>query len=131
MPARLAALVVVGLLSVTSQSPRLDDLSKRALSRLDGDVTVPGLRGSVQVIRDRWGIPHIYAASAGDLFFAQGYVAAQDRLWQMEMWRRSGEGRLAEIRGPQDVSRDRLARLLKYRGPIDETELASYHPEGR
>src|SRR6476620_10444608 len=131
MLVRLAALDVVGLLTLTAQSPRLGDLSKRALSRLDGEVTVPSLHASVQVVRDRWGIPHIYAASADDLFFAQGYVAAQDRLWQMEMWRRTGQGRLAEILGPQAVNRDRLARLLKYRGPIDERELASYHPEGR
>src|SRR5262245_7094079 len=131
MLGRLCVLLVAGLLTLTSQPSRLDELSKAALSRIDGAVVVPGLRGQVQVIRDRWGIPHIYADSADDLFFAQGYVAAQDRLWQMEIWRRTGEGRLAEILGPQAVGRDRLARLLKYRGPIDDTELASYHPDGR
>ena len=104
MLVRLAVLVVLGLLTVRSQSPRLDDLSKRALGRLDGEVTVRGLRGSVQVIRDRLGRAAHLRASADDLFFAQGYVAAQDRLWQMEIWRRSGEGRLAEILGPQAVA---------------------------
>ena len=85
----------------------------------------------VQVVRDTWGVPHIYAQSTDDLFFAQGYVMAQDRLWQMEMWRRAGEGRLAEVLGPAALARDRQARLLKYRGPIDERELSSYHPQGR
>jgi penicillin amidase len=76
-------------------------------------------------------VPHIYAANTDDLFMAQGYVMAQDRLWQMEMWRRQREGRLAEILGPGAVDRDRQARLLKYRGPMDDREWTSYHPEGR
>ncbi len=85
----------------------------------------------MEVIRDRWGVPHIYARNTEDLFFAQGYVVAQDRLWQMEMWRRQREGRLAEILGPSAVARDRTARLLKYRGPMDDREWTSYHPEGK
>jgi penicillin amidase len=85
----------------------------------------------VQVVRDTWGVPHISAQSTDDLFFAQGYVMAQDRLWQMEMWRRAGEGRMAEIAGPAAVARDRATRLLKYRGPMDDTEWTSYHPEAR
>ncbi|MFQ5814842.1 MAG: penicillin acylase family protein, partial [Anaerolineae bacterium] len=56
----------------------------RPLPRISGTVRVKGLRGKVEVIRDRWGIPHIYAENEEDLFFAQGYVHAQDRLWQME-----------------------------------------------
>jgi penicillin amidase len=62
---------------------------------------------------------------------AQGYVMAQDRLWQMEMWRRQAEGRMAEILGPQAVARDRVARMLKFRGPFDDREWTSYHPEGK
>jgi penicillin amidase len=115
----------------TAQQSSLKDLASRALARIDGDVSVAGLRAPVTVVRDRWGVPHITAASEDDLFFAQGYVAAQDRLWQMEMWRRSAEGRLAEILGPQAVSRDRQARLLKYRGPVDDRELTAYHPQAR
>ncbi len=76
-------------------------------------------------------MPHIYARNTDDLFFAQGYVMAQDRLWQMEMWRRQREGRLAEILGPSAVARDRTARLLKYRGPLDDREWTSYHPDGK
>jgi penicillin amidase len=83
------------------------------------------------VIRDRWGVPHIYADDLDDLFFAQGFVQAQDRLWQMEMYRRTYEGTLAEIMGPEYVRHDQLARLLRYRGPWDDREWGSYHPEGR
>src|SRR5262245_18814910 len=100
----------------------LKELARQSLSKLDGDLSVPGLRGSVEVIRVKWGVPHIYAKDVDDLFFAQGYVIAQDRLWQMEMWRRQREGRLAEILGPGAVERDRQARLLMYRGPFDDTE---------
>jgi penicillin amidase len=94
-------------------------------------VQVSGLAANVEVRRDEWGVPHISAASADDLFFAQGFVAAQDRLWQMEIWRRTAEGRLAEIVGPAAVPRDRLTRLLKYRGAVDDAELRVYHPDAR
>ena len=80
------------------------------------------------MIRDRWGIPHIYARSEDDLFFAQGFVQAQDRLFQMELWRRQTQGRLAELLGPEWVERDRLTRLVtRYRGNLD-LEWASYGP---
>lgn len=124
-------LVMAGAVVPARQPSSLDALARRSLAQLDGTISVPGLERDVQVVRDTWGVPHIYARSTDDLFFAQGYVMAQDRLWQMEMWRRSAEGRLAEVLGPAAVPRDRLARLLKYRGPMDERELASYHPEGR
>src|SRR5688500_18726373 len=113
------------------KSVTFDTLARAALSKIDGELTAPGLKASVEVIRDRWGVPHIYAQSTEDLYFAQGFVIAQDRLWQMDMWRRAAEGRLAEVLGPGAVSRDRLARLLKYRGPSDERELTSYHPDAR
>jgi penicillin amidase len=109
----------------------LDALAKAALSTIEGDITAPGLKAPVDVIRDRWGVPHIYAQSTEDLYFAQGFVIAQDRLWQMELWRRGAEGRLAEVLGPGALARDRQARLLKYRGPVDDKELTTYHPEAR
>ena len=109
----------------------LDALAQRALAVIDGELTVPGLRAPVEVIRDDWGVPHIYAQNDDDLFFAQGYVMAQDRLWQMEMWRRWREGRLAEIFGPEALDYDRRVRLMMYRGPFDETEWTSYHPDAR
>jgi penicillin amidase len=96
-------------------------------------LAVPGLARPVEVRRDRWGIPHIYAHSQRDLFFAQGFVAAQDRLFQMEMWRRLGEGRLAEVLGPSAVERDRLARLFRYRGgrAQEAKEWTAYAPDTR
>jgi hypothetical protein len=109
----------------------LQELASRALARIDGELALRGLAGTVEVIRDTWGVPHIYAQSDEDLFFAQGYVAAQDRLWQMEIWRRAGEGRLAEVLGPQALPRDRVARLLKYRGPVNDAEFTPYHPDAR
>jgi penicillin amidase len=99
--------------------------------RLEGEIRVPGLRDEVEVIRDPWGVPHIYAQNLDDLFFAQGFVQAQDRLWQMEMYRRVGEGRLSEILGPDALEHDRLARLLRFRGTWTDEEFGSYHPEGR
>jgi len=106
-------------------------LARQSVSVIDGDLRVPGLHAPVTVIRDRWGVPHIYAQNTDDLFMAQGYVMAQDRLWQMEIWRRSREGRLAEILGPSALARDRLARMLLYRGPMDDREWTSYHPDGK
>src|SRR5205814_1976773 len=84
------------------------DSAKTRLAVIDGKLTVPGLDSAVEVRRDRWGVPHIYAKTVHDLFLAQGFVAAQDRLWQMEMWRRQGEGLMAEVLGPRFVERDRF-----------------------
>lgn len=109
------------------------DLAARAqavLAQTSGTLQLPGLQKPVTVFRDPWGIPHIYAETQEDLFFAQGFVAAQDRLFQMEIWRRSGEGRLAEVVGPQAVERDRFARLLRYRGDM-EAEWTSYAPDAK
>lgn len=100
------------------------------LRQAEGRLAVSGLSRPVTVLRDTWGIPHIYAETQDDLFFAQGFVAAQDRLFQMEVWRRAAEGRLAEILGPAAVERDRVARLLRYRGDMD-AEYASYAPDAR
>ena len=104
------------------------DWHQRALDRLAvirGTDKVPGLHHSVRVQRDRWGVAHIYAGDQHDLFFAQGFVAAQDRLFQMELWKRAGQGRLAEILGPSAVQRDLSARRLRYRGDMAD-EFRSY-----
>ena len=107
----------------------LEDLASASLATIEGELTVPGLEAPVEVIRDETGIPHIYAQNDDDLFFAQGYVMAQDRLWQMEMWRRWHEGRLAEIFGPAAFDYDARTRLLMFRGPWDAAEWTSYHPD--
>jgi penicillin amidase len=88
-----------------------------------------GLIQPVEVIRDENGINHIYAQNEHDLFFAQGYCAAKDRLFQFEMWRRQATGTLAEIVGPRELKRDQGARLFKFRGDLKK-ELAHYHPRG-
>ena len=112
-----------------AQDPK--ELARRSLAEIDGTLKVGGLKQAVEIVRDQWGVPHIYAQNTDDLFFAQGYVMAQDRLWELEWWRRELEGRVAEVLGPAGYERDRLARLLKYRGPFDDTEWTSYHPEGK
>ena len=109
----------------------LAELASRSLAQIDGDLAIPGLEEPVEVIRDEWGVPHIYAQNDDDLFFTQGYVMAQDRLWQMEMWRRWHEGRLAEIFGPDALDYDRRTRLMMFRGPFDAEEWTSYHPDAQ
>src|SRR5262245_10538891 len=74
-------------------------LLRRPLPKIRGEERVPGLTGEVEVVRDRVGVPHLYATSMEDLYVAQGYVHAQDRLWQMELNRRTAAGRLSEIFG--------------------------------
>ena len=91
---------------------------------------VAGLKERVEILRDKWGVPHIYARNTPDLFFAQGWITAKDRLFQIDLWRRVGTGKLAEVLGPQAISRDRIARLVRYRGDWDK-EWASYSPEAK
>lgn len=90
---------------------------------------VDGLRAPVEIVRDRWGVPHVYASSTHDLFFAQGYNAARDRLFQLEIWRRQATGTLAEVLGPRELARDRAARLFAFRGDL-RRDLRHYHPQG-
>ncbi len=85
---------------------------RRSLPRTTGDLTLPGLRQPVEIVRDQWGIPHIYAVTEDDLFFAQGYTMAQDRLFQMDLYRRLGMGRTAEIVGPRGLPYDRFAHAF-------------------
>src|ERR1700722_13769005 len=87
-------------------------IAHSALPQLDGSVTVPGISSTVRVVRDEQGVPTIEAATLEDLFFAQGYVAAEDRLWQMDMMRRSAAGDLSEVIGEATVKVDRAQRIL-------------------
>jgi penicillin amidase len=116
----------------TAQAPApngdWDERAKAALSMSHGKLKVGGLRQPVRVARDRWGVAHIYAQNQHDLFVAQGFVAAQDRLFQMELWKRSGQGRLAEVIGQSELPHDVRARLLRYRGDA-EAEYKSYSPD--
>ena len=92
-------------------------------------LSVPGLQQSVEIIVDRWGIPHIYAQNEADLFFAQGFYAARDRTFQFEMWRRRATGTMAEIFGARAIKHDQGVRLFKFRGDM-QAELNHYHPNG-
>ena len=89
-----ALIAITGLVMAT-----LSLYAWRALPQLDGSLQVTGLKQPVQVLRDAADVTHIQAQSAQDAWFALGYVHAQDRLWQMEMYRRIGGGRLSEIFG--------------------------------
>ncbi len=90
-----------------------------ALPALDGDIHLAGLSAPVTVSRDAHGVPHIDAATQDDLFTAQGYITAQDRLWQMDAFRRSSLGELAEVMGPSLLRHDEAQRLLLIR-PVAE-----------
>src|SRR6266851_1713031 len=114
----------------SSNKQTLEQRARSALSVTNGTLKLPGLEHSVTVFRDPWGVPHIYARNQHDLFFAQGFVAAQDRLFQMELWKRVGQGRLAEVFGPEYLERDINARRLAYRGAMAE-EYASYAADAK
>ena len=128
------AVFMVAVVAASCAAPTppqsLEELGSRSLAQIEGELEISGLREPVEVIRDEWGIPHIYAQNDEDLFLAQGYVMAQDRLWQMEMWRRWHEGRLSEIFGPEAFDYDLRTRQMMFRGPWDESEWTSYHPDG-
>ena len=91
-------------------------------------IRVPGLEAQATITTDRWGIPHIRAAGLHDLFFAQGFTAARDRLWQIDLWRKRGLGRLAASFGPGFLAQDRAARLFLYRGDM-AAEWEAYAPD--
>jgi penicillin amidase len=117
---RLTALsLIVGLASFAGL-PRL---------HAQQELRIGGLSGPVEIIKDHWGISHIYANNEGDLFFAQGYNAARDRLFQLEIWRRQATGTVAEILGRRELKRDIGTRLHLFRGDLKQ-ELNFYHPHG-
>ena len=91
-------------------------------------VQLAGLKQPVDILVDHWGVPHIYAKNEADLFFAQGFNVARDRLFQIDLWRRHGLGELAEVFGPEFVDQDKAARLFLYRGDM-KREWAAYSPD--
>jgi penicillin amidase len=105
-------------------------LFRRPLPRTKGSLRVSGIEGSVEIARDRWGVPHIRAATDHDLWFGQGFCHGQDRLWQIELYRRIGAGRLAEIAGREALGVDRFMRTLGLRR-VAEREVAGIDPEVR
>jgi penicillin G amidase len=103
---------------------------RQSFPQLDGEVTVPGLGAEVTVLRDRYGVPQIYAASSADLFKAQGYVHAQDRFWEMDFRRKTTAGRLSELFGGSTLDVDKVVRTLGWRRTA-EREIALLAPESR
>ena len=91
---------------------------------------LPGLAAPGEIVIDRWGIPHVFAASPRDAFFLQGYAVARDRLWQIDLWRKRGLGRLAASFGPDFVAQDRASRLFLYRGDM-AAEWAAYPKDAK
>lgn len=89
-----------------------------------------GLKKPAEILIDQWGVPHIYAANQDDAFFVQGFNAARDRLFQIDLWRRRGLGQLAQVFGPAYVQQDRATRLFLYRGDM-QREWQSYGPHAQ
>jgi penicillin amidase len=105
-------------------------LARRPLPKVSGTIEIPELKGKVRVRRDRWGVPHVEAGDRGDLYFAEGYCHGQDRLFQMDFYRRVVEGRVAEIAGEEGLPVDRLMRTLGIHR-IAEREAAALEPRLR
>lgn len=114
-------LIVVLALIVTSgglfyfKSYLPNTVAQKSFPQIDGEIQLDGLDGAVDIYRDRMGIPHIYASTTHDLFFAQGYVHAQERFWQMDAWRHIGSGTLSEMFGKAQVETDSFLRTLGWK----------------
>ena len=113
----ISALLLLILLAVAAGYIWL----RQSLPQLDGGITLSGLKAPVDVVRDRYGVPHIYAGNVTDAYFALGFVHAQDRLWQMEMNRRIASGRLSEALGPAALNADKFLRTLGVRRVAEAT----------
>ena len=127
-----AAILAAATVGALGAAPARLDSGGRGGVREDATLrpsTVDGLREPVDVLRDRWGINHIFARNEHDLFFVQGYTAARDRLFQFELWRRQATGTVAEILGRKELTRDIGTRLHMFRGDLT-SELNWYHPRG-
>jgi penicillin amidase len=123
----LVATLLAAFAACREKTPAPQALPVR-LPQVSGEIAVQGLTAPVSVTRDRWGIPHIVAESVDDLFLAQGFIQAHDRLFQMDLWRRSVQGQLSEVLGANFIERDAMTRRLQFRGDVD-AEWASYGPD--
>ncbi len=126
----LLLLIAVIVLAFAGVGTWIYASARAALPKTDGRLPLPGLIAPVTVTRDPQGVPHIRAANLQDLFFAQGYVTAQDRLWQMDMTRRFAAGELSEILGPDYLEHDRMQRILLIRATA-ERHAAELPPDRR
>ncbi len=118
----LLTLIALLLLVILAAAAYAYWTARSAVPQLDGSITVPGIFAKVRVVRDGHGVPTIEAATPEDLFYAQGYVTAQDRLWQMDAMRRAGAGELSEILGDDLLKLDREQRILGLRAAAQGAE---------
>jgi penicillin G amidase len=119
-------LTMAAILSATTIAAR----SEMSTAVRPASLTVAGLEKPAEIILDQWGIAHVYAATTRDMFLLQGYNAARDRLWQIDLWRKRGLGLLAKDFGPDYIAQDRAARLFLYRGDISQ-EWAAYGSDAK
>ncbi len=105
-------------------------VAPKSFPQIDGEIQLEGLDAPVSIYRDSMGIPHIYASTQHDLFFAQGYVHAQDRFWQMDAWRHIGSGTLSEMFGEGQVETDAFLRTLGWKQTA-EAEYAQLDPTSK
>ena len=125
----LLLILVVLLAAGAAYAPKWTrDTAEKSFPQVDGEIRLAGLDAPVEVYRTEYGVPHIYAASQHDLFFAQGYVTAQDRFWQMDFWRHQGAGRLSELLGKNLLDTDKFIRTLGWER-IAQEELDNADPE--
>src|SRR5690349_7518068 len=103
---------------------------RQSLPRTEGDITLQGMRAPIEILRDAYGVPHVFAQSIDDAYYALGFLHAQDRLWQLEMNRRIGAGRLAEVLGRPAHETDRFLRTLGVRR-VAAANLARFDAEAR
>jgi penicillin G amidase len=116
------------VLALTWVAPNAPAATSTAVEERNWNVA--GLNAPADIVIDHWGIAHIFAANIHDAFFLQGYNAARDRLWQIDLWRKRGLGLLAKSLGPAYIDQDRAARLFLYRGDM-EKEWTAYAPDSR
>jgi penicillin G amidase len=121
-------LTAVGAYYFKSYLP--NTVASRSFPQTEGEVPLDGLDGPVDIYRDEMGIPHMYATTSHDLFFAQGYVHAQERFWQMDFYRHVGEGRTAEMFGKSSVENDKFLTTLGWR-ELSEQEYQAFSPESK
>ncbi|MEH2025544.1 penicillin acylase family protein [Nostoc sp.] len=120
----LIVLLVLGLLLVGFVTYTV----RQSFAQESGTIQLPKLKAEVTIQRDKWGIPHIYAANSHDLFMAQGYIHAQDRFWQMDFWRHIGSGRLSEMFGSSQVDTDKYLRTMGW-ARVAQQEIAEINAE--
>lgn len=124
----ILVIIAIGIVVALTAPSITRTVARKSFPQIDGEIQISGLDGRVDIYRDSFGVPHIYANSQYDLYFSQGYVHAQDRFWQMDFWRHQGAGRLSELLGANLLETDRFLRTLGWER-VAKVELESADPE--